>query len=141
MVAVENRDEVPAGDGHGMIDVSRFGVVMFTAFDVACAHGMHERFIVRTAPVVQKVDVDFVLGPVEIKRRIDRGLDDVHRFIVRRNKDVDRGPKRAVVGEGREFSVEHPAHLKVPQDHHEEGIDFGRKQYDAQDDFGDADGA
>ena len=136
MVAVEDHDEFAVRDPEGVIDVPGLGVVVLFALDVANAHGFGEFAEGVAASVVEQVNLKLFRGPVEIERRKDGGLDDFERLVVGRDEDVDRGPDRAVGGERIGLAVQDPADLEVPENRHDEGVEFGREQKDREEEFG-----
>ena len=130
MVAVEDDDELAVRDAERVIDVARFGVVVLFALDVVDADRTGEFRKGVAASVVEQVNAELILGPVEVERGVDRGLDDLEGLVVGRNEDVDRRPRAAVLGKRAGLSVEHPADLEVAEHRHDEGVDFrGEKKH------------
>ena len=111
-----------------MIDVARLRVLVFVALDVAGAHLVGKELEGIAAPVVEDVNVELLLRPVEVERGENRGLDDVERLVVGRDEDVDVGPDGAVLRKRTDLAVERPADLEVAEAHHREGVEFGAEQ-------------
>ena len=132
VVAVEDRDELGAGVLERGIDVTGLGVAVVVARDVGHAHGIAELTELGAPAVVEHVDLDLVARPVDGLRGQHRRAHHRHRLVVGRDEQVDGRPLGRVRGQRRGLAAQRPGGLDVAQQQHDEGVELGHEQADAQ---------
>ncbi|MNN06087.1 hypothetical protein D3C81_1188660 [compost metagenome] len=118
VVAVENRDQFAVGQAQCMVEVTGLGMVVVAAHDVADTHlvGKLAKFI--ALAIVEDIDTQFVLWPVDPQGGVNRTAHHRQVFVVRRDQQIDRRPQCRVGRQLHGLAVKRPARLDVAEDQH-----------------------
>ena len=128
MVAVKNRYQLTVDLGQGMVQVAGLGVAVVGPGDIVDARFLGELFEAWTVAVIEQVNAQLVLGPVDTQRGIHRAAGHRELFVVGRYQQVDRRPQAGIAWQLRRLAIERPGGLNVAQNQHQPGIGFCQQQ-------------
>ena len=135
VIAVEDGNEVRAGPGQGLVEISRLGMPVVGPVEVPDAHFGGEFPQAVAVSVVKQMDVQPIRWPVKVLGRQHRGPDHRERFVVGRDVDVDVGPVGRVGRQRFGCPLEWPGALDESQHHDQPRVALCAKQDEAQHGF------
>ena len=135
MVAIENQDVFTLGDLHRMIKIASLGVVVIWTNDVPNTRQLRELTKLIASTVVQNIDVQLVLRPIDGHRAQNGRAHNRQIFVVGRNIDIHRRPCGRVVRQRHRLALQRPDALKIAQHQSEHRINFGQDKTRAEQDL------
>ena len=110
-----------------MVEVTGLRVVVFGAGDVAHAHvgGKYRKLAART--VIKNIDFHLVARIVDALRGEHGIAHHVQRFVIGRNINIDRRPRRHIIRQRHNPAIEGPDGLQIVKQKHHPNINFSDK--------------
>ena len=133
VVAVEDRDVFTAGLLQCRIDVAGLGVLIVGTSDVAGAALLGKFSELGTTAIVQDVDFLAILRPINLKCRENGRSDDVKRFVVGRDEDIDGRPGVHIGIHWDGFAAERRGTLEIAEQKNDDRVAFGAEQQQSED--------
>ena len=115
VIGVKNRNIFTTRTPQRVINVSRFGVRVVAASDVACADLSRKIGELPTPTVIKHEDSDLVGGIVQGKCSQDSSPHDAKRFVVGRNENIHAWPVQRIPRQRHRRPSQGPQGLKISQ--------------------------
>ena len=131
MVAVEQREQIAICLGHGVIKIPCLGMAVVRPCQVAGSACGRELAELIPLAIVQDIDLQFVLGPIHVQGGMHGGRHHAQVLVIRRDEQVDAGPRIGIRRERRRLTAQWPGGLQITQHEHEPRMAFGHHQRDA----------
>ena len=135
VVAVENADKLPVGQGQRMVKVPRFGVLVVVTGDIAHADVGGEHGKLTAFAIIQKIDLHFIFWIINALCRQDGIAHHLQRFVIARNIDIDRRPLAHIIRQWNNAALQRPDRLQVVKQQHHPDIDLRQKESHSENGF------
>ena len=128
VVGIEDGDVVAVGQLQRVVEVASLGVEVVRANDVADPGLGAEVAELLAAAVIEHVDVELVLRPVDGLGGEGGELDDLQRLVVGGDVHIHRRPQGGVARQRVGLALQRPGRLQVTQQQHQQGVQLGQHQ-------------
>ena len=128
VIGIEDGNVFARGLGQGEVEVAGLGVIVIRPNDVADTGHLAELAELGATAVIEYVDVELVLRPVDGLGSESGELDDIQRLVVGRDVHIHGRPQAGITRQGIGFALQRPGRLHVAQQQDQQGIELGQHQ-------------
>ncbi len=130
VIGVEDRDKRRIQPLQRRIDVARLRVLIVRARHVADARLLGKRAKLLAAPIIEQVNIQLAIRPIDVQRRQRRVLHQPQRLVIGRNQQVYFRPFVRVVRKRHGRAPQRPQRLEVAQQQRSKRIRFSSQHDD-----------